>query len=178
MTLWATPQALDEKSGAASQETLDKNSRPLNEQAEMLWGTPRVAEAMCLETLRPVESIEKHKESRGRTSTGNLEDDVVKWNTPAVPNGGRMGARTEEGREGKERHLEHQAASLTGPPAQPTAMSGSASSPRDPTSPRPRLNARFVEWLQGLPEGWVQLAPMNSEVWETWSCRSRALLLS
>lgn len=37
------------------------------------------------------------------------------WQTPAVPNGGRMGARTEAGREGTERHIEHQAAEWSTP---------------------------------------------------------------
>ena len=39
-SLWATPAARDWKSGQASEETTNKNSRPLNEQA--LWRTPCV----------------------------------------------------------------------------------------------------------------------------------------
>ena len=128
--------------------------------------------------------------------------------TPMVPNGGRNGARTEEGREGKESGIEHQTAqwatptrnanadcpaerqrntpaaaaamlmeSLTGPQVQPTEANGSESSPSVQTSRR-RLSPRFVEWLMGVPYGWTQLASMNSEAWEIWSCRSRALLRS
>lgn len=43
----ATPSARDWKDGRASQETLDKNSRPLNEQAVMFtgWMTPTVNDA-------------------------------------------------------------------------------------------------------------------------------------
>jgi hypothetical protein len=37
---WATPSARDWKSGEASQETLDKNSRPLNEQALLFQSSP------------------------------------------------------------------------------------------------------------------------------------------
>jgi hypothetical protein len=67
--------------------------------------------------------------------------------------------------------------SLTGPQAQPTEANGSESLQSGPTSRR-RLNARFVEWLQGLSAGWVQLEPMNSEVLEIWRFRCRQLLVS
>ncbi len=40
---WATPSASPWRSGEASEETREKNSRPLNEQ--VLWSTPRVANA-------------------------------------------------------------------------------------------------------------------------------------
>jgi hypothetical protein len=40
---WPTPAARDYKSGQASQETLDKNARPLNEIATQ-WGTPAAQE--------------------------------------------------------------------------------------------------------------------------------------
>ena len=57
-------------------------------------------------------------------------------------------------------------------PAQPTETHGETSSPSDQTSPR-RLNPKFVEWLQGLPEGWTSAEPINSAALETWSSRSR-----
>jgi len=38
---WATPAARDWRSGKASDETMERNSRPLNEQVEMMWPTPR-----------------------------------------------------------------------------------------------------------------------------------------
>jgi hypothetical protein len=40
LTSWATPAARDWRDGRASQETMDKNSRPLNEQATMLGPIP------------------------------------------------------------------------------------------------------------------------------------------
>lgn len=42
---WATPQARDVKSGAVSEQTINKNSRPLSEQAICLsqWGTPQAS---------------------------------------------------------------------------------------------------------------------------------------
>jgi hypothetical protein len=63
---------------------------------------------------------------------------------------------------------------------QPTDTHGETSSPQDPTSHPPsapkRLNPKFVEWLQGLPEGWISADKINSEALETWSCRSKAHL--
>ncbi len=43
---WATTSARDWKDGRASQETMDRNSRPLNEQVVMLagWATPQTTE--------------------------------------------------------------------------------------------------------------------------------------
>jgi hypothetical protein len=54
-------------------------------------------------------------ESEGHQGGVNLKTVAQFWQTPAVPNGGRMGARTEEGREGQERHIEHQAAMWSTP---------------------------------------------------------------
>lgn len=43
LTAWGTPAARDWKSGDASQETLDKNARPLSELAKLAgWATPKV----------------------------------------------------------------------------------------------------------------------------------------
>ena len=39
---------------------------------------------------------------------------------------------------------------------QQQAQSGEIFSPKDPTSHR-RLNPLFVEWMMGLPEGWLEL---------------------
>jgi hypothetical protein len=43
---WASPAARDWKNGQASQETMDRNARPLNEQAVMLagWNSPRATD--------------------------------------------------------------------------------------------------------------------------------------
>lgn len=60
------------------------------------------------------------------------------------------------------------------PDPQP-GSSGQSSSESDPTSRR-RLNPKFVEHLQGLPEGWVSPAPISSEALATWSFRCRGHL--
>lgn len=47
-------------------------------------------------------------------------------------------------------------------PSEPTPCDGSKSSSSDPISlpqSRRRLNEIFVEWLQGVPEGWTDFAP-------------------
>lgn len=63
------------------------------------------------------------------------------------------------------------------PLAQQTESSGQPSSQDAPTSRR-RLNTKFVEWLQGLPEGWTSPDPISSEALETWSSHSKGLLRS
>jgi hypothetical protein len=60
-------------------------------------------------------------------------------------------------------------------PAQQTETPGEKSSQADQTSRR-RLNAKFVEWLQGLPEGFTSLGPISSTALETWLSRSRERL--
>ncbi len=55
-------------------------------------------------------SKEKHGNGNGHGTT--LAMATTLWQTPAVPSGPRMGLRTEEGREGQERHLEHQSVSV------------------------------------------------------------------
>ncbi len=62
-------------------------------------------------------------------------------------------------------------------PAPQTESNGQPSSASAPTSRR-RLNAKFVEWLQGLPEGWTSPDPISSEALETWLSHSRAHLRS
>jgi hypothetical protein len=56
--------------------------------------------------------------------------------------------------------------------AHPTETRGAESSKTVPISRR-RLNAKFVEWLQGLPEGWTSADRISSEVLETWLSQSR-----
>lgn len=60
-------------------------------------------------------------------------------------------------------------------PDQQTETSGEKSSKNVQTSRR-RLNTKFVEWLQGLPEGWTSPEPINSEALETWSSHSKERL--
>jgi hypothetical protein len=60
-------------------------------------------------------------------------------------------------------------------PDQQTETLGGPSSQSDQTLRR-RLNPQFVEWLQGLPEGWTSPDKISSEALEIWSSRCRAHL--
>ena len=77
LTAWGTPAARDWKSGAASQETLDKNARPLNELVLLAgWMTPKKADG------------EQSSETMMR---GNLtllgQARLTSWATPKVASG-------------------------------------------------------------------------------------------
>lgn len=113
---WAAAAARDFKDGAASQQTMDKNSRPLNEQAEH-WDSSRPALALDLPALWMM-FLHLSKEEMVIAAIAFL------------------------------RSLQ-------------SGRSGNASLKSDRTSPRPRLNPLFVEWLMGMPENWTSVATTN-----------------
>jgi len=60
---------------------------------------------------------------------------------------------------------------LLGRQAPRTETVGQESSPSVQNSPRPspkRLNPNFVEWLMGLPIGWTDLKPLETESYHQW----------
>ncbi len=60
-----------------------------------------------------------------------------------------------------------------GPQGRMTEMSGPESSPDGPTSPRPRLNPRFVTWMMGFPPGWADpLRQIGKGSYVHWEMRS------
>ena len=74
---WPSPSARDWKNGKASQETLDRNARPLNEMVMLSgWNTPRATDG-----------------SKGgpNQANGALPPDAALsgWPTPKTPSGGR-----------------------------------------------------------------------------------------
>lgn len=82
------------------------------------------------------------------------------WPTPQSRDW-RSGEASDE-TAGKNARPLNEAAVRSGLPVPPTAKGGTGSSPSGPTSlpppsSRPRLNPRFVEWLQGLPPGWTDV---------------------
>lgn len=116
----------------------------------------------------------------GRRHMDQLSNQVqYVWPTPnSTPSAPNASTTRENGRIANrinEQCLETLACSLPGPP---TEGSGQPSSESAPNSPR-RLNPKFVEWLQGLPEGWTSPEPINSEVLATWlsQCRERLRFL-
>jgi len=79
LTAWGTPAARDWKSGDASQETLDKNARPLNELAMLTaWKTPCV----------PNGGRGPHLDGKTKNQIG-LENEarLSGWATPKVASG-------------------------------------------------------------------------------------------
>lgn len=50
---------------------------------------------------------------------------------------------------------------------------GQASSPKDPSSPRLRLNPNFVDWLMGWPDKATStdLTALDAEAMESWRCK-------
>jgi hypothetical protein len=197
LAMWATPTTQDaQNDGPPSQAA--RNSPPLNAQVgqmrltphgmagvdstgkegsggefagqatrwmEALWSTPRVA---ADRTSRSALTREGH------------------WSAPAL---GQM-AELSMGELPREYHspeeLTPQAAAIyhSSLPGHPTETPGAPSSPTPPGSPLPsprkRLNPRFVEWLMGLPPGWVtgRVESINFACWATESSRRLALLLS
>lgn len=85
LSSWASPQARDWKSGETSQETLDKNTRSLSEQAKLSgWATPT---ACTPNSLRGQGQEPETREAGGHAV--NLQDQVrlAGWATPKVQAG-------------------------------------------------------------------------------------------
>ena len=60
---------------------------------------------------------------------------------------------------------------LYGRQAPQILTNGDSSSENDQTSPRrlrKRLNAAFAEWMMGLPIGWTDLRPLETESYQQW----------
>jgi hypothetical protein len=106
---WPTASARDRKDGRASQATLDRNARPLNEVVTQVagWTTPQSHDAAKPNPDRCNRFGTKHG---GR----NLNDEAAQlsgWASPVVPNGGRKpkgGAMSMTGQtpDGKKRQVD------------------------------------------------------------------------
>lgn len=122
--LWATPAARDWRSGEASEETLNKNARPLNEQATQMWPTPSASNP---------NDTEEPEAWRARQATLKAKHGNNGAGEPLA-----IVAR-EVGRS-------------PGRQDPPIAPPGPPSSGASPTSLRLlRLNPLMVEWLMGFP---------------------------
>lgn len=157
------------------------------EGAVELWQTPNVPNGG---RVNPPTMSDTGIMPDGSKRQVGLEDQVrrlerVQWVTPATRDwkGANSGAHvTELG--GGRRHMDQLSNQVEHSfrPDHPTETHGEASSQKDQTSHPPstpkRLNPKFVEWLQGLPEGWTSAGKINSEALATWSALSRELLRS
>lgn len=168
---WPTPntpgggRTLSETDVLAKGST-DRGKRQVGlEMAARYWPTPRTTDG----------------QGAGQHGTGgpDLRTEAALWPTPRAADGASTARATTHGRTARQ---DGQSLTLTDAirlwepsrPDQTTAPAGSASLPSDPTS-RQRLNPRFVAWLMGLPEGWVDLDtdPPNSAPSATPSSRSK-----
>ena len=164
MSAWGTPAARDWKSGAASQETLDKNARPLSEQAILAgWKTPTA----CTEnSLRGNGQEPADREAGGHAI--NIQDKVrlAAWKTPCVPNGGRISGNHQDlgkHRDGTKAQigLENEAR-LTAFGETPIGfLLGPNGWEIVPASGQ--LNAAHSRWLMGLPRVWDDCGVMAME---------------
>jgi len=151
--LWATPSTRDHRSGLASMETLERNSRPLSEQVESMWATPN---SKCSE------DSQTHR-SGGRSEELLLTGQAQQWATPKAVDGFKPSAgvrRTSD--------LSHQVqATPDGPTSSPS-----------PRGSRPQLNAAFVCWMMNWPWWWTHPEWINSDAqaMEWWFARQRSLL--
>ena len=79
----------------------------------------------------------------------NIREQAANWSTPMAGDDGAKATVNSH-----QRGLISDADHFHGRPVQ-QALSGDKSSAKDPTLPR--LNPKFVEWLMGWPEDWVEL---------------------
>jgi hypothetical protein len=231
-TLWATPISRDEKSGSVSEETLEKNSRPLNEMAEQ-WKTPaagaggnvsrsgdRIDELLlngqaenwatpCATDDKRGNVMSEAQATREKGAPKILNYEAALWATPEAEN--QSGHQTDRSGNVYPRvgaQAEEWSCFLLGLDSDLTKLlmmflnysnqipieayknflrnllngrRGKESSPKDPSSPRQRLNPAFTEWLMNLPPGWVtsgRVEPSNFARWETACTSLLAALLS
>ncbi len=187
---WPTPAARDWRDGRASSETMERNSRPLNETAVMLapWPTPVVNDAegsaytyskgnhdtphlKLLGVARLAAGYPTPRASDGRragrdvatTVAGPSLPTVAGWATPCAqePNG-----TAEQSLERKRRaraNGKEIGFSVTNLTFQAQMVPGPTSSGSPaPMEKRAQLNAEFVRWLMGLPSAWGLMAPWKA----------------
>lgn len=100
VSTWPTPQGRDHRSGEASEETANKNSRPLNEAATS-WPSPRVSRGAYT-----------RDHGNPETERPTLEGKAENWQTPSASEHGHTvrggDRRTEELLAGQAKSFSHQ----------------------------------------------------------------------
>lgn len=180
-TPWQTPAAFQGRfrrqvgQTERAEELLPAQAESATERA---WPTPQAHDAVGGKTPEQVAAM------RARTGAGvsNLNEAATAWSTPRASDGEKGGPNQSFGaggtplpaqaaqwgtptsrdwKDGASPSMEAPTNGLLGRQAPRMPMPGDGSSQPDPTSRR-RLNPRFVEWLQGWPEGWVDLTSSTS----------------
>jgi hypothetical protein len=141
---WATPTARDWPSGEASEATMKRNARPLNEQVVNLvahWPTPRVSNNGGIGNGTPE-----------RTAKACLEDTVAgtaHWVSPIAEDGRRGSLPPRPWDTGIP--LSRQVVTVPSGPM-PNGSPGR-------TESRGALGSEFVAWIMGYPLEWIACAP-------------------
>ncbi|MBS1164164.1 MAG: site-specific methylase [Proteobacteria bacterium] len=186
VSMWPTATTRDHRSLCASQETMERNARPLSEFVGM-WATPRAGHS----------GPDYARRDTGKPNS-NLATDIALWSTPRATDGEKGGPNMSFGAGGeplpsmaanwmsprvssgpwmrqkngtKKLTIDGQACRFT-PPSPETRTDGETSSPE-----RRSLNPQFVEWLMGWPPGWTRFACSATELF-LWKARMRSALSS
>lgn len=141
--LWPTPQSRDWKSGETSDETAEKNSRPLSE-AVKRWPTPRA------------EDSEQTAGHRGTQDTLTSAMRAAEWPTPQARDQHTY-AKTKRG--------------ANSPGGTPLCVAAVESEDAPPTGTL-ALNPDWVEWLMNWPVGWTSLEPLAPDSFAVWLSRT------
>lgn len=175
-SLWATPTHRDFRSSNVSQETMDRNSRPLSEQMS-LWPTPtsstggpntgshsvreeghgnNLQGAVTLwPTCRATDGEKGGPNNKGSKGDLALPAAVSLWPTPTVTgNTNRKGASKNSGNGLKTELL--------------IAFGETENSSSAETVKSAPLNPDFTEWLMGFPIGWSASAPLETHRFQQW----------
>jgi len=165
-TLWPTTRMTDCKNSRASNNGTFFDRTLLD--AVIQWPTPRTITGGAESTTR------KKELGRMESGGGDLQAMTQEWPTPARMETGGEDLRSTwtPGKKPVREDGKNLQTALTtcaqiwgrdhSPQDQASSTNGGKSSPPDPTS-RPRLNPMFAEWLMGLPHGWTDFAPLETE---------------
>jgi hypothetical protein len=137
---WPTPDTMPE----APNQNSNVTNRP-----KSLLAAAQLAQEVGNNWASPTVSNANDKFKNRPTDPSRLMGQVVMWATPMAADDGSKATVNSH-----QRGLIGDADRFHGHPVQ-QALSGGTSSVKDPTLPR--LNPKFVEWLMGWPEDWVEL---------------------
>lgn len=176
---WPTASARDWKSGDASQDTMERNARPLNEIATAWPLRSRSEESQASTKSTPVKNdAEKRGDfnaDRSKCLAGQAKQWPTLWasanenrNTQATPSHGETHGRTLSGD------------AISFPQVPTISAPGLTSLSRIlallPRLVRRKLNPEFVDWLMGFPIGWSDYRAAETPAYRSWQVMHIAFL--